>query len=88
MPTFIGSVMGQQWGQKGPVCFDKETKKREISGINCGRSETTNLEVMGSIPVGRARVLMFMDYLPPPSPSHFGRNLMLEMNRRFTAMVF
>ena len=56
MPTFIGSVMGQQWGQKGPVCFDKETKKREISGINCGKNETTNLEVMGSIPVGRTRV--------------------------------
>lgn len=48
--------MGQQWGQKGPVCFDKETKKDGDCRVNCGRNETTNLEVMGSIPVGRARV--------------------------------
>ena len=53
--------MGQQWGQKGPVCFDKETKKDGDCRVNCGRNETTNLEVMGSIPVGRARVLMFID---------------------------
>ena len=48
--------MGQQWGQKRPVCFDKETKKDGDCWINCGRNEIPNLRVVGSSPIERARV--------------------------------
>jgi hypothetical protein len=48
--------MGQQRGQKGPVCFGIETKKDGYCRINCARNKIPNLRVVGSSPIARAKV--------------------------------